>query len=771
MLAVEKEASFLEALKRGYNLFAGAGFSVRADGRLGPLPVGSQLANMLRTKFDVDRESVLELPMLYTIIERRFPQELREFVIEVFSVTKWDPRYSFVTRLVPNSIITTNVDNLFSMLFADSETRYLSDLYRTGPALSQKKGVNLAQVHGSVNDLDRPMTFGPLDLASTATVDPDRWHYVREQLGARPTLYWGYSFSDAGTLQSLRDVSQRRPAIGDAWVQIRPDKKSDAYTDFYHALGYNVIVAETADLLEYLSHVSLDVDSSSSSRVEVENIPTLAIVPQRPAEDFFTGAAPAWSDILGGSLYKTKYYAEVTDRIAGRRSTIIAGIPGCGKTTILMQVAAYYDTEMPKVFHDSLGLAEAGMLARRIGESPVLVILDNVASDVRVVEELLRCPRVVVLGADRDFAINSVYDRVSRSAVEVLGVTNQSAEDLNSIWTTIPRRLRGKRQIKPKTSWGAEPSLYEFVKSNVRDSFLSERLSRYIQEVSAVDPDLAELIVLACYLNYARSSLSSDLGLAYFRDVDLDYAVLMELIRSVGELLKEDVLEDEDLDYFTARSAMAAEEVIFGSPRRIVRDVLERFYANVSNLRIPRFDVFRRRGYDAKIFVHAFPDVERGLELYDLIQHRDESPYVSQQKALYLAKFERYSEAFAEIDAAYNSWRGRRNFTIENTFNKILFMRNIGLAYKDASAMELCRRGLAGLRACYDGDYRKGQHALVFADCVLQYARQEGAIPRDATAWLESAKSAISHVMVQESYLDRPRYLIREIAREILRLS
>lgn len=774
-LHIDNEATLrVHLVPRGYNLFTGAGFSVCARNSSGArLPLGTELAAALRTAFDVDTRAALDLPRLYLLISRTQPDKLDALIREAYTVKQLDPRYRALTRIPPRTIITTNVDDVFQVTFKDSPWVYLNDVYATGTAPASDAAVDFIQVHGSVRAPERPLTFGPFDIAAASSLEPDRWHYVRQRLAETPTVFCGYSFGDAGTLEAIRGASPSRAVIGEAWVQVRNSPTAPDECDYYRALGYNVINGDTEELLDYFDRaLTTPGPPRSQSHGPASNIPPIGNIARRPLEDFFTGAPPVWSDCYSTVVHRTHYYSTVVEAIASRRSSVLAGIPGCGKTTLLMQAAAAAPFRGTKMFFDSLTAAEASILASRIGSHDVLVLIDNVVRDVRAIEALLDLPHTVVVAADRDFAVSSVSHHLSEWGVEVIGVTAQSAQDLVSIWRTIPERLRRQSGYRiPEMAWGLEPSLYEFVKANVQQSFLAERLSAHVNDISNRQPLLAEFVILACYLRHAGSAISTDLAIAFFRDDDIDYHDIASMSRTLGELLHDEGRFGADMDYVAARSPIVAEEILQGSRSALVRRVLDKFFHNVSDFRIPSFDSFRRRGFDSRIFKHAFPRCEDGIALYDEILESQRTVYIEQQKALFLEHHQRYVEGLDVIAAARSRWRGRPNWTIENTYFKMLFRVNFDR--RDDPSLDariLCRRALDGLRAAFRGDGRKGHHSLVFGDCALLYSDVWGAEP-EAAEYLRDAQRMLEDVIRAESFLDRPKYLVRQVRRRIGQLG
>lgn len=173
-IAVDNDAVFRQHLAHGYNLFAGAGFSVGATGSHGKLPIGDRFADDLRSRFQLDSNRRLSLPQVYAIAERSDPEALRRLVEETFTVVSFDERYKTLNKIAPKCILTTNVDDLFHLIFQSEKAYFLNDVYRTGAPRSRRSAIDLVQVHGSVRDPDREMVFGPFDLAASAAIDPDR---------------------------------------------------------------------------------------------------------------------------------------------------------------------------------------------------------------------------------------------------------------------------------------------------------------------------------------------------------------------------------------------------------------------------------------------------------------------------------------------------------------------------------------------------------------------------------------------------------------------
>ena len=771
---IESAATLKAEMERGYNLFTGAGFSVCAKNAKGQtLPLGNELADGLRRDFDVDPSASLSLPQIYLILHSTRPEDLNGYIQELFRVETFDPNYAFLQQLSPRSILTTNVDDLIQKIFLKDPKHYLNDVYRQGASLHSRESVDILQVHGSIDDAGRPMLFSQFDISSAFADDPDQWQLLRQKISEQSTIFWGYSFADPSTLQALRSRSGRgaRPAIGDAWVQIRPQEADNGLGEFYRALGYKLIIGDTQNLLSYFNHLVDGIPLKVQPRAVLdENIPSYAEATIRPIEDFFLGASPSWSDVQSGQLHQTQHYSRIVESIQSGRNSVLAGIPGCGKTTLLMQVAAHLHANKTKHYRENLGAEEAAMLSRRIGQGAAIIFLDNVAGDIAALEALSANPNVQVVAADRDFSLSSVLHRVIRLNYEIIGVTPQDRADLVSVWRTIPLAMRQRSQVFPPTTYGGDPSLYEFVQANVRGSSLSSRLSEHLLELSQMDYDQAELLVLACYLGYARSSLSTDIGMTYFHARSIEYARLIEMVQAVGELLNDDPWGETDQDYFTSRSSLVNEEVLKRCQGSLLRTVLENFFLEVSPLRIPRLPSFRRYGFKSSLFARAFPDTQQAIALYDVIFDKyddfDQSgAYVLQQKALFLGRKGFHEAAFHEIDRAQSMRSRRRNYTIENTYNKLLFRANLDKAAGSKDALDACIRALKNLQVCFANDVPQGPHAYVYADCAMRLS--EEAPSTETTALLREAEDMLAAVAIREPFMNRTRQISKEVRSQL----
>ena len=152
--------------------------------------------------------------------------------------------------------------------------------------------------------------------------------------------------SDTATLQALTSSNTFDNAKKEMWILLRQPTEDEK--DYYHALGFNIIVGDTKTfLLEIPNLVGEKKTSGSvSNRRTIEKLISASFIPrdnrnqlQRPIEDFYRGLPPIWSDILRNVIYRTSYFRQIQDSIySPNRHTIVIGSPVSGKTTVAMQV-------------------------------------------------------------------------------------------------------------------------------------------------------------------------------------------------------------------------------------------------------------------------------------------------------------------------------------------------------------------------------------------------------------------------------------------------
>lgn len=764
-MEIENAASLRRALHSGINLMLGSGFSTLANDATGkPLPVGGQLATELRHKFDVDPHSGLELAQLYTVLSARDRDSADSFLRARFTVGSFDIRYRRLADLNIRTLFTTNIDDLPWKIFESSQVRYLNDVLLRGPLFNDKAAVDYVPLHGSVLDDTRPFRFTTIEVASSFATDPTLWQTFKMRLASSPTLFWGYSLQDAASLQALK--SQERGASAEAWIVLRPTHRGNALVEYFRALKFQIVFAETDEFLDFLQEAADETSTGApaaaiAKSLDSHRIPLPSSVPQRAISEFYSGAAPAWADVFRTDVPRLEQFRTVENALNEGRDVVVTGIPASGKTTVLMQLAAADAGPGPSLMPASMTREGAEHLVRALAGSAATVYLDQFCQDVDAYNVLRLAENICVVAADRDYNVATVTHIMHRSGVRFVSMSDISDFDQGSIRKALPPSIRTRTMVRPQTASG-ETSLLDFNLANTTTDSLMTRLERALREFQRDGADAAEMLTLVSYVQSCGTVLSMDMAMAYWRDAIDDYNDVFHLVESVGRLMSDydGYLGEGDQDHFTARSQVVADAVMRVSSSAVLRQVLERFHGNISTARISRFDVFRRRGYHHKTVGRAFPKVDDGVRFYDFLLTKDDNPYLLQQKALLLSARGQYQDSFVAIDQALVMSKSK-NWRIHATHAELLFDANFHLAAESLEAREQVDRAMELLRRCYVSDRRRALHAFSYSERALRYQSQFG--DDRAKAYLEQSEDWLEVVQRDEPYMTSTKWRLREV--------
>lgn len=753
-IKIEDPGTFKNALHNGINLFLGSGFSVLARNTENKsLPIGKNLITEIKKEFHRNDLDNLDLTKLSTVIMSTEREKFKEFLKKRFSVKDFDDRYKILEKLSVKGIFTTNIDNLIHKIFENSKERYINDIDLHGPTYSDKSSIDLITLHGSILNDQSLMRFSSTDIASAFRNDPSRWYDLQERLSKQPVLFWGYSVEDPGTLEALARSISTNGGESRIWLTVHPDLVGTSILDYYHALNFHLIIADTSSFLEYLvgefttsSKQLINLDAlDTKTAFPSEAIPVAGEVFVRPISNFFRGSAPTWSDIFSGSLYKTSKYNEARESIYKQRHTIITGIPACGKTTLLMQLASNIDFQGHKLIVEKLTEERAHLIARKLRGAPALILVDNFTDDAIALEWLSNISGVQVVAADTDYSISNAKNFLSWNKFNVIDVTSLSEKDMQGIRDSIPEPLKRTEYVIPEMPKGVRPSIFEFIQSNLISPSLFERVTEALRIFRKSNPDLAEMLLFVSHTHSCRIPVSMDMALGYWRDKSFDYDHIYQMLSTIGSTISEyqGVFADEAQDYFSTRSSILANAVLKSADGNALKQVLLRFHKNLGTYSICHYNVFVRYAYDSDLLIRAFPNWEEGKQFYDFLYQKEPSPYILQHAALYLSKRDRHVEAFNYIDKSL-AQAGAFNWTIKNSHAIILFRANIAFWQKD-EARDTLDESMEILGQCFRSDRRKSFHALTYSENAIQYWEKY----RDDTArnyliqaiqWLELIK-------------------------------
>jgi len=737
-MKIQNENTLKACMQSGINLFLGSGFSVEAKGTYRgapkPLPAGDGLRKELLERFNRDKNAKFNLAQLCQMISRTDKDALDAFLRERFMVIDFDKAYLNIERANIKSIFTTNIDDLIFKIFENSQKFYINDISIRGPAISGSSAIDYIALHGSVTHPSRyGLDFSPVEISSSFERDKDKWYGYVGRIQKTPTLYWGYTISDAGVLQALSKETHGGKEIAPAWITLR--KEDDEAIEYYTSLGFQIIIADTAELLEYFGNIKgatrpKEQKKLIDRRFTEYKIPDVSRVPVRQLAEFYLGADPSWYDIFLGQLHKTEHFASASDVIAGGKSCILVGAAVTGKTTLLKQLANSESQTKQVLYIDEISPEKAKMLRRDIeaeGVEPIIFV-DNAADAWQALEILAKSKNIIIVAAERDYIYDSVAHRFSKTHYKLIDVSSLSPADVQSVKNKIPdglQRQQNHKQLDNLLRVEVDPTFFEVLDTSVFGHSLAERFVEALKSLKAESPEKHDLLLLSCYLYACRVPTSVDVATSFLgKRIDGAEAAYL-LLSDMNTLLSpyEGALAEEQQSYFVPRSRSVSETVMRKVSAQDLRALLENFHADVSTTKIPRYDVFRRAAYDANLTTRAFPHWEDGLAFYERCFSRDSSHSFKQQGALYLLRKKRYPLAFKWIDEA-KSLAGGHGASVRNTYAVILFNANFDKPSHLSDVISTLDESMRILAQCYKDDLRKVYHAKVFAHQAVRYAEK-----------------------------------------------
>ena len=728
---IENEATFRKAISNGFNLFTGAGFSVLAKDKDGKsLPVASTLTDELIDHFNRPELESLELDELSEVLKDGHKDNFRRYIFNRYTVSEFNDLYYNITKKGINikNIFTTNVDDLLYNIFSGHVHLYLNDTDLRGSSYSNKDAINLYTFHGNVRKPDQSLSFSQTEVATSFDSDPDSWYTLVSRMELQPTLFWGHSLSSPGILKALSPIKNDNRSFDDVWTTVHPDV-DEATREVYRSYNFQLIEATTRELLEYFDTIgqeypSVDTSQTTSELFPEEAIPKSSEVAPRRIEEFYLGAPPVWWDIFDNKIYRTHHFDKVRNILNKTDDIILTGIVGCGKTTLLMQVAHNFDFRGHKLAVYGPSLEKARQITRKLDGDDGLIFVDDFTNDIEAFIHFLEETNVQVVGADREYRVSTIQHKISQYNVNnnIRNITTLRDKDIQEILNRIPVEIKERHAKKPSIKGNRKPSVFELVEKNISKIDLGDRFRKAMVDMESRRPQLLEFLLMTSYVHKCRTPVSLDMLLAYFRNEISDYNEVYKMRDDISEMIADYIgrFNDTDQDYFVARSTLVAERIIKQSPYSFLKKVIKKFHSKLSPLRIHRYDVFCRSSYRYKLMKKVFPDWKEGRDFYYHIYNtRDDSPYVLQQGALYLREKKRYSESFSMIDKALDI-AGEQNTSILNSYARIYFDANFRHDDQDGKVKRRLLDSMSILKDCYRRDRRKEHHVTSYAHRALK---------------------------------------------------
>ncbi|MGY3663853.1 MAG: SIR2 family protein [Roseburia sp. 1XD42-69] len=771
----DKETLFKELVtKYGLNLYLGAGFSTyayNADGE--SLPLGNAINERLIKLFSLDESRNFNLSKTCQKIKKDNADMLEKFLKETYTVKSFDREYISITRLPIKNIVTINIDNLLEKVYDDPESSVnLSDSAIYG-SLEKEKVVNLYKLHGSVTyPLGTKMSFTEKELTDLFIRDKGLFETVSFKLSVAPTIFWGTSLYDNNTLELICNSESYAKSAMQKWIVVYPDAKNKEFIEDFEDLGFNIIEADTKELIQYLKNQSyargIDI-KKYVYREYREKFPGNFVCNElkrsgvrRPVVDFFAGAEPQISDIMSNNVSRISYFSSVLEVILSGNITLITGIPGCGKSTLLMQLAFSNELSGRKFWFNNIIKQEAERLIKLVEKDDnVIVFIDNLYNNIDALQVLKSKDNIRLVVAERALNFEYVKRFLNISSDRILDISNLNSGDVQMICKSMNRSSADAIDLIRENE---NISLLEIVFFVATNAVIQDRIKRYINDLLRFEDEslkinLLELFTLVNYTSYCGIPCSMDMMYFYFSD-DIDsYTDILYALEKMNKIIvesSEDSVYEQDQNYMVMRSKLFSEKSLSLIDNHMIAQVLNGFLDRVSTQIIYRYDIFKRRAYDADLTKRAF-DVDSGIKFYEKILEINQSPYIRHQYALFLQRKNLYDPAWKQIDQAYTESR-KKIFSIANTHAIIMFEKNINNKTNNENELVLLKntidKSFSTLEYCITQDVRVNYHVLTYSRHAIRYYERFG-IDEYTEQYIDSALNQLDIILTSGEYIFR----------------
>ena len=729
---------FKVALQNGINLFTGAGFSTLPDPDGKRLPVASELCKDICIRFSIDPKYKENLEQLSNIVNLRYKDEFQMYLREKFTVSSYNERYDILNSINLNSYITTNIDNIIQCVMDHSKRYSLFNVIEYG-AKRNASSLPFIPLHGNVKNLTSNLYFGKSELANVDTDNKDLFDLMHGKLLEAPTLFWGYGFHDNAVERTIAKLLTG--GHQDIWIQCMPDNEK---IEYFRDLGCHIIEGTTDELLDWIDKNTPEKNAENLDDIDLNSLQQYLIPSQNSLEvvtkeDYFTKGCTHWFCILSDYAYQTKYVNSLYE-LSLKKNLIAVGIPFSGKTTTMMQIAAKAQSEI-KLILSGISVEEAQRIVNLLHAYKVLAFVDNCCDDVLVLKLFMQQPNFTVVGFTDDYAFESSKHLLTDVYYERKDIDNLERQEAYGIYSKIPQDLR-KPQFTYKDGDSEKYSVLELITSNVKNVLSRERVYELLNRVKSSSETTFQIIALSAYLTCNKSCLNMDVLCSFFGTTD--YNTLQEYVAATQCYLREidvDLYQDtNNQDYYELRSNLFARLTYNELKTHFKKDfskVIREFILRVSPYNVYQHHIFKRSGYDAKLFSELFG--KEAYDLYECIYRFDDSEYTLQQRALYKAYQRDFAGAFSDIDTALN--KSRFNFSIRNSHAIILFEANKGK--RTPIAEEGMAKAMETLQECFHSDKRKVYHAQKFAEFAIYLSEnwEKDDYLDEAKIWLEDIVS------------------------------
>lgn len=786
----DSKVRFEREIFNDLSLFCGAGFSVLSKDTNGDcLPTGPELLNEIKAKFNEVTGNYNKLEAIASALNRGLDrQKFKDFLTERFTVgTDSDcyDKYNSLAALNIKNIFTTNIDNLCDRIFSSSNAsnpsiKTINNALQKG--ISYNVGmINYYPLHGCVLTKQEDYIFAKRELATAYSQSglKSGWNEFQNIVADKPILFWGWNFADYDVVHAM--YAQDFQKNMRKWAILFTDgthKPSDDDIEQLEADNFNIIFSNTRDFLLYLDALTASRESPVQTKENVYSSQLNDYLPPKreslvamPFDRFFTDYYPDWYHIYHENIVKTHWFKSARDIISEDKNLLLSGIPGCGKTTLLRQLLVecsenQYNNTKPVHYMEQPSVDDVKRYVTVLNGQSSLLFVDDALRDAYALQKLFNIRNIQVIATTRDYNYERQNYRLPAHRYELRDITLLTEEDVVNIADSIPRNLKNNAW-KEITERSVRKNLDLTMVSVFPQVTKGIHNFNFINKFYNEDPDAARVFCLVCYASACRTVVSFDMVYSFLSDSRYNYKEMFDIIHRSGALIIGKTVSPNlisrhgDMDYYDCRSSFLANKILEStiSNRKIFSDVLWDFTEKINISKICKYDLFRQNGYDSKWALRAFctkvnkeykeNEQGKGESYYEMCRLSDDSEYIYQHAALYLAALKQYEKAYDWINRAKNVSRFDR-FSIQNTEAQIRFDAN----YTKHNAEDMLMESLEIMHASCISDKRGHIHISKFAEYSLKFYDKTNGVDeylKSALIYLENAHKYILDVLYEKN--------------------
>lgn len=762
----------------GLNLFLGAGFSVYSYNEEGEsLPLGNKIKEKICETFSIEKKEKDNLGKVCRRIKSSHADYFKDYLRKTYRVKSYNEIYNVLPNLPIKNIISINIDDLIEKIYEEeSSIRDISDVKLNGD--TQKDNiVSLYKIHGSVTyPIEYPLSFTIEEINELFVRDPSLFSAVAYKMSLCPCIFWGTSLADGNTINLLAQKNRFNKKMYPSWIVVYPeDPDYEELCEDYREQGFSIITADTKDLLKYLSEMKF-IDSSSKNKYVYkkyrDTFPNNFVCNElekkslvRPIGDFFHGQEPQISDVLSSSIIRTSYFGTISNIILKSQVTLITGIPGCGKSTILLQLAFAKEQKGRKFWFSNMLPTEAEKLVKLVSnDDNVTVFFDNLYSNLDSYK-ILSKSKIRIVVAERSLNYEYVKNYLNISADSIIDISDLNESDVQNICTSMKKSSIEPLELMKRSQ---SISLLELVFFAFHSKTVKDRIKEYVNTLtnfrdSHLKINLIELYTLVNYMSFCRVPTTIDVIYLYFAEKIDDYKDIYYALEKLNSIIIDvtDRYHENDLqDYLMTRSKVFADLSLKYISQNTLKQVLVHFHQCINYSLVYRFDIFTKKAYDADITTRAFRNTNEGIDFYNSVISIYQNPYVLHQFALYLQRNNNIDYAWKVIDQAYTEIN-KNAFTIANTHAIIMFEKNILITTSNDAEINnlksILNKSFKTLEDCIAKDAKVNYHILIYARHTLRYIRKFG-IDSYSEKYIFFALQKIDEVLSSKDYIYKKLY-------------